>query len=226
MERTLVIGQSSLGIRLGAVVLGAVLVALAAQVAVPLPGTPVPMTLQPMAVLLVGGLLGARLGALSMILYLAMGAAGLPVFTPTVPLLGVARLFGPTGGYLLAYPVAAWATGWFADPGRQPGDKTNRVQFSDPGRQPGENESLRAGVLVNPGLPPEVGEPWAQVALGVVAGLLLIHLGGLAQLALLTGNLSAAARFGTWPFLLGDLIKIAVLVPVLAKLTPSIRARL
>jgi len=135
-------------------------------------------------------------------------------------------LFGPTGGYLLAYPVAAWATGWFADPGRQPGDKTNRVQFSDPGRQPGENESLRAGVLVNPGLPPGVREPWAQVALGVVAGLLLIHLGGLAQLALLTGNLSAAARFGTWPFLLGDLIKIAVLVPVLAKLTPSIRARL
>src|SRR5437867_5906131 len=179
-------------VRALAVVLGAVLVALAAQVSVPLPGTPVPMTLQPMAVLLVGGLLGARLGALSMILYLAMGAAGLPVFTPTVPLLGVARLFGPTGGYLLAYPVAAWATGWFADPG----------------------------------LPSGVREPWAQVALGVVAGLLLIHLGGLAQLALLTGNLSAAARFGTWPFLLGDLIKIAVLVPVLAKLTPSIRARL
>jgi len=64
------------------------------------------------------------------------------------------------------------------------------------------------------------------VTLGVVAGLLLIHVGGLAQLAILTGNLSAAARFGTWPFLLGDLIKIAVLVPVLAKLTPSIRARL
>src|SRR5881396_1209254 len=113
MESTLVIGRSTLGIRLGAVVVGAVLVALAAQVAVPLPGTPVPMTL-----LLVGGLLGARLGALSMIAYLAMGAAGLPVFTPTVPLLGFARLLGPTGGYLLAYPVAAWVTGWFADPGR------------------------------------------------------------------------------------------------------------
>ena len=227
MEQAVVGSRSSVvGFRIAALVGGAVLVAAAAQVSVPLPGTPVPMTLQPMAVLLVGGLLGARLGALSMILYLAMGAAGLPVFTPTVPLLGVARLFGPTGGYLLAYPVAAWATGWFADPGRQPGDKTNRVQFSDPGRQPGENESLRAGVLVNPGLPPGVREPWAQVALGVVAGLLLIHLGGLAQLALLTGNLSAAARFGTWPFLLGDLIKIAVLVPVLAKLTPSIRARL
>ena len=169
-----------------AVVLGALVVAGAAQVSVPLPGTPVPMTLQPMAVLLVGGLLGPRLGALSMILYLAMGAAGLPVFTPTVPLVGFARLFGPTGGYLLAYPVAAWAVG----------------------------AVLREGSSV------------LRVACGVFAGLVLIHLGGLAQLAILTGNLSAAARFGTWPFLLGDLLKIAVLVPVLMQLTPTIRARL
>ena len=66
----------------------------------------------------------------------------------------------------------------------------------------------------------------ARVALGVLVGLVLIHLGGLAQLAILTGNLSAAARFGTWPFLLGDLLKIAVLVPVLTRLAPTIRARL
>ncbi|HEV8399544.1 MAG TPA: biotin transporter BioY, partial [Gemmatimonadales bacterium] len=105
------------------VVLGAAFVALAAQVSVPLPGTPVPMTLQPLAVLLVGGLLGARLGAASMVLYLALGIAGLPVFTPTVPLLGIARLLGPTGGYLLAYPVAAFAVGWLTDPGRKPGEK-------------------------------------------------------------------------------------------------------
>src|SRR5436309_7789656 len=103
--------RAAWGARVLAVVLGAGLVAVAAEVSIPLPGTPVPMTLQPMAVLLVGGLLGPRLGALSMILYLAMGAVGLPVFTPTVPLVGVARLFGPTGGYLLAYPVAAWAVG-------------------------------------------------------------------------------------------------------------------
>ncbi len=178
--------RAAWGARVLAVVLGAVLVALAAQVSIPLPGTPVPMTLQPMAVLLVGGLLGARSGALSMILYLAMGAAGLPVFTPTVPLLGIARLFGPTGGYLLAYPVAAWAVGAISADGRN---------------------------------------VW-RVACGVLAGLVLIHLGGLAQLLILTGNLSAAARFGTLPFLLGDLVKIAVLVPVLAKLTPTIRARL
>src|SRR5467141_4147307 len=210
MERALVIDHSTLIIRrAAAVALGALLVAGAAQVAVPLPGTPVPMTLQPMAVLLVGGLLGARLGALSMILYLAMGAAGLPVFTPTVPLIGVARLIGPTGGYLLAYPVAAWAVGVLLTPGRRPGE-------NPPG-----------GVLLTPGHRPWVSRTqWVRTALAVLAGMVLIHLGGLAQLAILTGNLSAAARFGTVPFLLGDVLKIAVLVPVLAKLTPTIRARL
>ncbi|HWC73796.1 MAG TPA: biotin transporter BioY, partial [Gemmatimonadales bacterium] len=117
----LAIPRSGFRVRALAVVLGALVVAGAAQISIPIPGTPVPMTLQPMAVLLVGGLLGAPLGALSMILYLAMGAAGLPVFTPTVPLVGLTRLFGPTGGYLLAYPVAAWVVGRFSDPGRQPG---------------------------------------------------------------------------------------------------------
>ncbi|HEV8509928.1 MAG TPA: biotin transporter BioY, partial [Gemmatimonadales bacterium] len=80
MERVaLDVRRAAFGVRAFAVVLGALLVAAAAQLSIPLPGTPVPMTLQPMAVLLVGGLLGARLGALSMILYLAVGAAGLPV---------------------------------------------------------------------------------------------------------------------------------------------------
>jgi len=224
--------RAALGVRVLAVVLGALIVAAAAQVSIPLPGTPVPMTLQPMAVLLVGGLLGAPLGALSMILYLAMGAAGLPVFTPTVPLVGVARLFGPTGGYLLAYPVAAYAVGRFSDPGRQPGVVG---WLSDPARKRGENQGTGwvpnrkqqvGSMSVNPGLAPGVREPWVRAAVGVVAGLILIHLGGLAQLAILTGNISAAARFGTLPFLLGDLLKIALLVPVLTKLTPTIRARL
>ena len=187
--------RSAFRVRALSVLLGALVVAVAAQVAIPLPGTPVPMTLQPMAVLLVGGLLGGPLGALSMILYLAMGVAGLPVFTPTVPLVGFARLFGPTGGYLLAYPIAAYAVGAIVPPRR----------------------SAERG---------SGGEDWTRVALAVLAGLVLIHLGGLAQLAILTGSLSAAARFGTWPFLLGDLLKLAVLVPVLTKLTPTIRARL
>jgi biotin transport system substrate-specific component len=100
-----------------AVVAGALLVALAAQVALPLPGTPVPFTLQVPAVLLVGGLLGAPLGAASMALYLGLGIAGLPVFAALGPL-GPARLLGPTGGYLLAYPVAAALTGRLLGSGR------------------------------------------------------------------------------------------------------------
>lgn len=84
--------------------------AAASQVAIPLPWTPVPITLQPMLVILSGMMLGPVAGATSMLLYLAAGAAGLPVFTPLgAP--GIARFFGPTGGYLIAYPVAAFIAG-------------------------------------------------------------------------------------------------------------------
>ena len=190
--------RAAWGVRACGVVIGAFLVAGAAQVSIPLPGTPVPMTLQPLAVLLVGGLLGGPLGAASMILYLAMGAAGLPVFTPTVPLAGIARLFGPTGGYLLAYPVAAYMVGAIVPPLRS-------VE-----RGSGGEDRSRV---------------W-RVAGGVLAGLVLIHLGGLAQLAILTGDLWAAAQLGTWPFLLGDFLKLVIAVPVLLTLTPTIRARL
>lgn len=87
--------------------------ALAAQVALPIPGSPVPITLQPMIVVLAGLWLGPAAAAASMALYLAAGAAGLPVFSPFgAP--GIARLLGPTGGYLLAYPLAAWVTGRLA----------------------------------------------------------------------------------------------------------------
>ena len=102
-----------IGLKLAAALAGALVVAGAAQVAIPIPGTPVPFTLQPLAVLIVGGLLGARYGATSLALYLALGALGLPVFTPFgAP--GLARLLGPTGGFLLAYPVAAAIVGRLA----------------------------------------------------------------------------------------------------------------
>lgn len=88
----------------------AIALAAAAQVAIPLPGTPVPFTLQPLLVVLAGFWLGPVAGAASMALYLLAGAAGLPVFAP-VGAPGIARLLGPTGGYLLAYPVAAAVVG-------------------------------------------------------------------------------------------------------------------
>lgn len=84
---------------------------LASQIAIPLPGTPVPLTLQPFVVVLGGLLLGPLDAAAAMVIYLVAGAAGLPVFAPMgAP--GLARLLGPTGGYLLAYPVAAAVAGW------------------------------------------------------------------------------------------------------------------
>jgi len=119
---TLVSRQSSreiaTGIRVASVLFVTALTAAAAQVSVPLPFTQVPLTLQPMVVLLGGLALGSRLGSTSQILYLAAGIAGLPVFAAS-PLLppGPLRLLGPTGGYLMAYPFAAFATGWLAERG-------------------------------------------------------------------------------------------------------------
>src|SRR2546423_15440986 len=99
-------------------VLGFVIaLAAASQVAIPLPGTPVPFTLQPLLVVLAGMMLGPTLGATSMVLYLVLGAAGVPVFAP-IGAVGLARFAGPTGGYLLAYPAAAWVAGALAGAGR------------------------------------------------------------------------------------------------------------
>jgi biotin transport system substrate-specific component len=95
-----------------AIVIGASLfVALCARVALPLPFTPVPLTLQNFGVLLVGLSLGGRRGFAALVLYLAEGLMGMPVFSPTGPG-GVAQLLGPTGGFLLAYPFVAGIAGW------------------------------------------------------------------------------------------------------------------
>jgi biotin transport system substrate-specific component len=94
-------------LRPAAIVLaGSLFAAACAHIAIPLFFTPVPLTLQPFAVLLLGLLLTPRLAAATFGAYLLEGAAGLPVFAPSA-LGGVAHLLGPTGGYLLAYPLAA-----------------------------------------------------------------------------------------------------------------------
>lgn len=188
MERALPISRRDLlARRVGVVIAGAALVALAAQISVPLPGTPVPMTLQPLAVLLVGGWLGPELGAASLVTYVLLGAVGLPVFTPSAILApGLGRLAGPTGGYLLAYPVAAYVVGRVAGEGRR----------------------------------------WSRLAAAVLAGVALIHLGGLAQLAILTGSVAVGAHLGTLPFLLGDVGKVAIAVLLLKSTIGFTRARL
>ena len=153
--------------------------AIAAQVAIPIPGTPVPLALAPMMVVLTGIWLGPRAGAASMAAYVALGALGLPVFAP-VGAPGLARLLGPTGGYLLAYPVAAAVTGAIA---------------------------RRA-----------IGAPMRIVA--ALTGMVVIHVGGIAQLALLTGSLSSAVALGSAPFALGDVVK-AFVAGLLPRRSPS-----
>jgi biotin transport system substrate-specific component len=168
-----------------AVLAGVILVALGAQAAVPVPGSPVPITLQVPAVLIVGGLLGPALGASSLVLYLALGAAGLPVFAPAA-LPGLARLFGPTGGYLLAFPVAAALAGLGVSATRR----------------------------------------WGRLAAALVAGTVAIHVGGVAQLAVLGGDLEVAWRLGSWPFLVGDVAKLLFAGLVVGRLAWPVRRAL
>jgi biotin transport system substrate-specific component len=105
------------GARQIAIVISASLfVALCARVVLPLPFTPVPLTLQNFGVLLVGLTLGGRRGFAALILYLAEGLMGMPVFSPTGPG-GIAQLLGPTGGFLLAYPFVAGIAGWVFEKG-------------------------------------------------------------------------------------------------------------
>jgi biotin transport system substrate-specific component len=144
-------------------------IAAASQIALPLPGTPVPLTLQPMLVVLAGLWLGPRAGAASMLVFLAAGAAGLPVFSPMGPP-GLLRLAGPTGGYLLAYPVAAFVAG-----------ALNQRAAGFPGR-------LLASSL----------------------GFLALFVGGVLQLAMLTGSLERAIVVGFLPFVVPDTAKAVV----------------
>ncbi len=141
--------------------------AVGARVAIPVPGTPVPFTLQVLCVLLAGALLGPRLGAASQLLYVGLGALGAPLFAFGG---GPAYVLGPTGGYLIAFPLAAFAVGSLA------------------GRSGGP----------------------ARLILGLTAGVAVIHAGGAAWLAVVTGSLEQAVRFGVGPFLLLDVVKIAL----------------
>jgi biotin transport system substrate-specific component len=95
---------------------GSAVIAVCARLVLPLPFTPVPLTLANFGVLLVGLSLGSKRGSAAALLYLAWGAMGLPVFSPA-GIGGLAQLLGPTGGYLLAYPVVAFIAGWLAERG-------------------------------------------------------------------------------------------------------------
>ena len=183
------------GVKLAVALAGALFVAAAAQVAIPVPGSPVPFTLQPMAVLIVGGLLGARYGAVSLVMYLAMGAVGLPVFAP-VGLPGFARLLGPTGGFLIAYPFAAAVVGKAV---RRTGGQA-------------VNDDAHATAL----------PPYRLTVLAAMLGMLVIFVGGIAQLAIVTPG--HAVNFGLLPFAPADLAKVLLAGLVIRRFASSTRA--
>jgi len=153
---------------------GSFAVALLAQASVQLPFTPVPITGQTLGVLLVGTLLGSRLGALAVGLYVLEGAAGLPVYAGLKG--GLPVLLGPTGGYLLGFVAAAFAVGWLAERG------------------------------------------WDRHAFKTVAAMLLgnalIYAVGLSWLGQLVGW-DRVLHLGLWPFVPGDLLKVALAAALL-----------
>ncbi len=108
-RRALALGSASQTVpgRIFLAIAASALVAVAAHVSLPLPFTPVPLTLGNAAVLLVGLMLGPGAAFAALVLYLAEGAMGLPVFTPTGGPVGIAHLLGPNAGYLFSYPIAA-----------------------------------------------------------------------------------------------------------------------
>jgi biotin transport system substrate-specific component len=160
-------------VRALSILLAAGVLALASQFALPVPGTPVPLTLQPLVVVLTGLLLGPVDATAAMVVYLIAGISGLPVFAP-IGAPGLLRLMGPTGGYLLAYPIAAAVAGRFG-----------------------------AGKA-----------SYVTRALAAEAGILVLYVGGLAQLAILSGSVKTAAVLGVAPFVAADAVKALVAAAV------------
>ena len=172
--------------RVATMVFVTALTAAAAQISIPLPFTEVPFTFQPMVVLLGGLALGSRLALGSQVLYLMAGIAGLPVFAASVTLPpGALRLLGPTGGYLMAYPIAAFLVGYLAERGFDRRYLTSVL-------------AMLAGLLVIYAC----GATW----LGFFA-----RAGGLAPAI----GLRAALVTGVYPFLVADLLKLVVAAGIL-----------
>ena len=163
---------------------GSALVALSAHIAVRLSFTPVPVTGQTLAVLLLGATLGSRRGAFALLLYLAEGLVGLPVFSGGG--VGLARLAGPTGGYLVGMAAAAWVVGLLAERGWD----------------------RRVGATI----------------LAMLIGNGVIYAFGVSWLARFVG-VGQALPLGLFPFIVGDLLKLALAVALLPAGWQVVRGR-
>lgn len=163
----------------------ALLTAIGAQIE--LPHQPVPFTLQTFFVLLAGGVLGWRNGLLSMTLYVGIGAMGMPVFSGGG--FGLVRLLGPSGGYLLSFPVAAALIGALM--------------------------SLRAPASETSGVVKRFAADYGWILLAMSSGLVVVFLSGTVQLyAVLTHNWKSAFESGFLIFSGWDLLKLGAAVAI------------
>lgn len=153
---------------------GSLLIALCARVKVLLPFSPVPVTAQTFAVLMIGALLGAKRGGLAALAYIVEGASGLPVFALGG---GFAVLLGPTGGYLIGFIPASYVTGFLAQKGWD----------------------RRIGTTI----------------LAMIFGNIVIYTIGLLWLSRLMGISKSVLSVGLYPFIAGDLVKIALAAAIL-----------
>jgi biotin transport system substrate-specific component len=190
--------RSSAVRRAGLVLAGIGILTASAWLSVPF--YPVPLTMQTLAVLLIGGMLGPTLGVSTVAGYLALGALGAPVFHNGLG--GPAVIAGPTGGYLVGFLAAAFLMGWAARIATirrsAPSDMETGVHYAGRGRRAGS------------------GSAWWQLsvlAVGAIAGSAAIYAFGVPWLALAAGlEGQQAVAAGLTPFLLGDLLKSAVAV--------------
>ena len=166
---------------------GAMLITIAAKIKVPF--WPVQMSMQTAAIFLVGAAYGWRLGTLTVLLYIAQGAMGFPVFQGTPEKgIGIPYMLGPTGGYLVGYVIAAAMVGWFAERGF-------------------DRSFFKIGAVM------------------LLAGTVL-YIPGLLWLAYLFGMDKPILQWGLYPFILGDLTKVALAAAVTAlgwRFLPSMR---
>ncbi len=153
---------------LSLIIIGSLFIAILAQIEIPLPFTPVPITGQTFGVLLVGAALGSKRGAASLGLYLAEGIFGLPFFAGGAH--GLNIVLGATGGYLIGFIGAAYAIGLLAERGLERSVRTSFIPF--------------------------------------LVGTIVIYVCGVAWLAVVLGDFSAAIKGGLLPFLIGDAIKL------------------
>jgi biotin transport system substrate-specific component len=188
-------GPWSLATQMAMVVSASLFVAVCARVSVPLPFTPVPLSLSNFGVLLVGLTLGSRRGFAALVLYLMEGASGLPVFSHP-GLGGVAQLLGPSGGYLWAYPLVAFTAGWIlerTDQERSDKERTDKT--------------------------------FARAAFAGVAAEILLFASGLTWLAVLTHSVAKAFMFGLYWFFFAEIIKVLFAAALSTRFGRGFRAR-